>query len=61
MSIWNSRIGKFKKKDLNHGWLKLWLKDNWKAFWKASIYNDCCKKNNIKISCSCKRSEKDSS
>ena len=60
MSIWNSRIGKFKKKDPDHGWLKIWLKDNWKAFWRASLYNTPCKKHNGKINCSCKCGKKDS-
>jgi hypothetical protein len=39
-STWSTGIGKFKKKDPDHGkWWK-WIKDNWSAFLKASIYRD---------------------
>ena len=53
MSTWNSNIGKFKKKDPNHGWLWRWLKDNWEGFWSASWR--CCK--NCK--CDKKQNEKE--
>lgn len=40
MGTWSSRIGKFKKKDPNHGSLWRWIKDNWKGFWEASLRKD---------------------
>ena len=58
MSIWNSRIGKFKKKDPNHGWLWMWLKDNGKAFWEASLRRGYCKNHKGKTKCSCTCKEK---
>ncbi len=51
MGMWNSRHGKFKKHDPNHGWLKQWLIDNWKGFWNASLRKDKCCKN---PDCRCK-------
>ncbi len=41
--------GKFLKKDPDHGKWWRWLKDNWKGFWEASIYNKCCRRK-----CKCK-------
>jgi|TARA_R110000751_G_scaffold9336_2_gene35299 hypothetical protein len=40
MGTWSSRIGKFKKKDPNHGSLWRWIKDNWDGFWNASLRKD---------------------
>jgi hypothetical protein len=58
MGIWSSHIGKFKKKDPDHGWLARWLKDNWKAFWEAESLLSWrrCKKG--KCSCKCRKEEK---
>jgi len=50
MSTWSSSVGKFKKKDPNHGWLWRWLKDNWKGFWEASNRDGKCKNK-----CRCKK------
>jgi hypothetical protein len=37
MGTWSSRIGKFKKKDPDHGkWWK-WVTYNWDSFWSASL------------------------
>jgi hypothetical protein len=40
MGTWSSHIGKFKKKDSEHGSLWRWIKDNWKGFWEASLRED---------------------
>ena len=49
MGTWSSGHGKFLKKDPDHGKWWGWLKDNWKGFWEASIYNKCCRRK-----CKCK-------
>lgn len=52
MSIWTSRVGKFKKKDPSHGWLWKWIKDNWTSYWKASPFRQ---RGNCKNKCKCKK------
>jgi|TARA_R100000479_G_scaffold81451_1_gene39490 hypothetical protein len=52
MSMWTSSWGKRKKKDPKHGCLWRWIKDNWKGFWEASIYQK--RKNRCGIDCGCK-------
>jgi hypothetical protein len=47
-STWSSGIGKFPKRDPEHGKLWRWLKANWQGFWNASI-RDC------KHKCKCKK------
>jgi hypothetical protein len=55
MGTWSTGIGKFKKKDPNHGWLLKWLKDNWKAFWKAEAFLSWKRYRKNKCCSSCKR------